>query len=183
MSARHFSSWDFINEDIIKHVPYRVDIKDLYTIVYVPEMVNSPKSVKDDLHTIMSAFNTLKGKSLYKEVPFNVRFENFVEMIIIDEADRLQPKTLEQIRAIYDKYEIALILIGMPGIEKRLIRFPQLYSRIGFAHAFKALSKEEISFIIKHYCNSLGVEVKFEDFMDQEAVSAVTRITQGFPFS
>ncbi len=87
MSARHFSSWDFINEDIIKHVPYRVDIKDLYTIVYVPEMVNFPKSVKDDLHTIMSAFNTLKGKSLYKEVPFNVRFENFVEMIIIDEAD------------------------------------------------------------------------------------------------
>ncbi len=90
---------------------------------------------------------------------------------------------MEQIRAIYDKYEIALILIRMPGIEKRLIRFPQLYSRIGFAHAFKALSKEEISFIIKHYCNSLGVEVKFEDFMDQEAVSAVTRITQGFPFS
>ena len=46
---------------------------------------------------------------------------------------------------LFDRNDIGLILIGMPGIEKRMSRYPQLYSRVGFAHHYRPLLGDELS--------------------------------------
>src|ERR1035441_6528628 len=65
-------------------------------------------------------------------------------LLVIDEADRLRMAGLEQVRNIFDHGGIGLVLIGMPGIEKRLARYPQFYSRIGFVHEFWSLGAKEV---------------------------------------
>lgn len=101
------------------------------------------------------------------------------ELLIVDEADRLKTTGLEQLRDFFDRHNLGLILIGMPGLEKRLARYPQLYSRVGFAHHYRPLSSDELTFVLTHHWNLIGRTLDTTDFTDTEAIAAVARITGG----
>jgi hypothetical protein len=99
-------------------------------------------------------------------------------LILVDEADRLRMASLEQIRAIFDAGEIGVILIGMPGLEKRLARYPQFYSRIGFVHEFRPLAAREIRQLFDQHWTPPGVHLP-EHPLDEETAAAIIRITGG----
>ncbi|MGH2533706.1 MAG: AAA family ATPase [Thermomicrobiales bacterium] len=106
-----------------------------------------------------------------------------VDLLLVDEADRLKMPELEEIRDRYDCANFAdgagVVLIGLPGIEKRLARYPQLYSRVGFVHHFRPLSEDELRFILAHKWHEIGLTVSPDDYTDAEALAAIARITGG----
>ena len=67
--------------------------------------------------------------------------------------------SLEQMRSMFDSGEMGLVLIRMPGIEKRIARFSQFYSRIGFVHEFRPLSPDEMQALLEQHWTPLGVNL------------------------
>lgn len=99
-------------------------------------------------------------------------------LIVIDEADRLRMAALEQVRAIFDAGEIGVVLIGMPGLEKRLARYPQFYSRVGFVHEFRPLGRSERQQLLSEHWAPQGVTLPRKP-LDRETAAAIIRVTGG----
>lgn len=57
----------------------------------------------------------------------------------------------------YDRSRLGMILTGMPGIGKRLARYPHLYSRTGFVHEYRTLSAGELVVVLQHHWSKLGL--------------------------
>ncbi len=110
----------------------------------------------------------------------NAQIADPTTLVIIDEADRLKMAALEQVRDIFDQGQIGVILIGMPGLEKRLARYPQLYSRVGFVHAFRPLTATHVRELLRQeQWRPVGVSLAAEALADEEALAAIIRSTGG----
>jgi DNA transposition AAA+ family ATPase len=70
------------------------------------------------------------------------------------------------------------VLIGMPGLERRLARYAQLYSRIGFVHEFRPLGAAEVRTLLAGW-RPPGAALPADLLGDAEAVAAIIRITGG----
>ena len=89
-------------------------------------------------------------------------------MIIVDEADLLQVRHLEILRAVYDGGHCAMVLIGLPRLVMLLTRgqslkenLAQLYSRVGFRRDITPPNREDIELIAEKY--SLEISRQFID--------------------
>jgi len=63
-----------------------------------------------------------------------------VEVLIIDEADRLKPKTFADVRDIFDKLEISVVLVGTDRLDAVIKRDEQVYNRFRACHRFGKLA-------------------------------------------
>ncbi len=190
LSAWHYARWEllgplleertFLREPVVQ--PERVN--GCRSLVYTPSMTTTPRRLEEDLRSLGYALHELllslgrpEDDGACGHLPRFVDLET--ALVLVDEADRLKFPTLEQLRDLYDRGNFGLVLIGMPGIERRLGRYAQFYSRVGFVHQFRPLSAEELRFLLEQQWQDLGVSVDLSRFDDVEAMTAVIGITGG----
>jgi len=187
LSARHYANWDQMAPILQRQrtslaPPSVATAVACHSLLYTPTMTTTPKQLAEELQglrwDLTLAADRADDLNNEPDRPL-AALPDPTELILVDEADRLKMPALEQLRDLYDRSGISVILIGMPGLEKRLGRYAQLYSRVGFVHHYRALSADEIGFILTYKWQHAGLTFAPDDFTDTEAMAAVMRVTSG----
>jgi len=188
LSARRYAHWD-IAEPLLKNwkrddpavAEINAALARSRAVFHTPMVLGTLRDLRETLSDRIIRVESCIDDHLHRdETGFRiVESDGLVETLIFDEAERLSMTALELIRDIFDRTGVGVILIGMPGMEKRLSRYPQFYSRVGFAHHYRALTGDELSFVLTRHWRSLGINLDDADFTDAQAIASIARLTGG----
>ena len=186
LSARHYARWDGLEPLLLDHAhapdaPPLAELLAARSVMYTPVVATSPGRVAHEVDSLRRMLNAYAVYLLLDDAaPERAGYvEHYTDLVLIDEADRLNAPALEAVRDVHDRHGVAVVFIGMPGLEKRLARYPQLYSRVGFVHAYRPLSTEELRFLLERKWRQLGLTLDPNDYTDAEAMAAIARHTGG----
>jgi len=139
------------------------------------------------------AANALQmGKSFLNKAEFLIQLESFVQeagaqfkkvIFVIDEAQRLRPETLEQIR-VFSNVElpgqkvVSCIFAGQPEFLDMIRKNRALNQRIFLSHIIQPLTRSETEEYIAH---RLKVAGRDEPLFSPAAVQEIFRLSKGNP--
>jgi DNA transposition AAA+ family ATPase len=182
LSARQYAHWDEL-EAMLGPPPHRHDgipprdSGPWRTVLYTPGVVNTPRIVERDLAGLWRAVSGLARRAVQQTEA--TQAAHVPDLLVVDEADRLKTAALEQLRDVYDRRHLGLVLIGMPGLQQRLARYAQLYSRVGFVHHFPLLSGRELQNVVERQWLQLGLDSALEQAIGADVLNAIARVTGG----
>lgn len=187
LSARRYACWDLAEPLLLTWGPRDPSDAKVYaalsrsrSVFYTPTVAGGLRELRDEMKCLTDRVNICIDQHIHRhEESRSGSQADLVELLVIDEAERLSATALEYVRDAFDRADIGLLLIGMPGIEKRMARYPQLYSRVGFAHHYRPLQGDELSFVLTRHWRQFGLTLDDADFTDHQAIAAMARITGG----
>ncbi len=103
-----------------------------------------------------------------------------VEMIIIDEADRIKPETFADVRDIYDKLGIAVVLVGTDRLEAVIKRDEQVYNRFRACHRFGKLSGKDFQDTVQAWEDKILKLPLPSNLISKDMLRILTSATEGY---
>jgi hypothetical protein len=131
LSARRYAHWDLAGP-LIETWPARdpssatinAAVARSRTVFHTPPVLGTVRDLRATLNDHIMRVAVCLDEHLQRDVQGCrlIPCQPLVELLIFDEAERLSMTALECIRDIFDRTGVGVILIGMPGMEKRLSR-------------------------------------------------------------
>lgn len=180
-SAKFFAEWQIVEPLLGKPVRTQELPPTLLSCTaafYTPDVSTTAKRVYSSVGLLRNRFEDLICKATEwhcPEVYHRNPQERHLRLLIVDEAQRLSFNALEALRDIFDRSHVGLILVGMPGFDRKLNRYPQLHSRVGFLHEFKPLAQQDMKTVIESKWRELALPYTAEDAVS----AAIIRLTNG----
>ena len=103
-----------------------------------------------------------------------------VEMIIVDEADRIKPETFAEVRDIYDKLGIAIVLVGTDRLEAVIKRDEQVYNRFRACHRFGKLSGKDFQDTVQTWEDKVLRLPLPSNLISKDMLRILTSATEGY---
>jgi DNA transposition AAA+ family ATPase len=180
--AYHYANWRVVEPLLEKSAAARKlpnSVIHSSTVVYTPDVGITPKRVQSGIATLRNRFDELvdQAANWYSLDTGAFRPHKYLKLLIIDEADRLKLGALEVIRDLYDRTPLNILLIGSPGIERRLRRsgYGQLHSRFTLAYEIQPLTNDEMRVFIARKWQELNLPCTADDAVS----TAIMRIAHG----
>ncbi len=111
--------------------------------------------------------------------------ESKTVVLVIDEAQKLTPSSLETLRVLlnYETNEfklLQLVLLGQLELHSKIMGIPNFLDRISFKYTLNPLSKKETAEMIEFRIRKAGYSSKMHIFLE-EAIDEIYNYTRGYP--
>jgi hypothetical protein len=126
ISARQYADWSQLESLMGGPPPYRHrvtpprDSGPWQTVLFTPGVTNTPRMVEHAVSNLWGTVDGLGARAVRYGDPDAAVVRQPPDLLVVDEADRLKTASLEQLRDFYDRRHVGVVLIGMPGLQKRL---------------------------------------------------------------
>jgi DNA transposition AAA+ family ATPase len=181
-SALHYSNWRVVEPLLEKPSAARSvpsSVIHSSAVVFTPDVNLSTSKLESGIRILRNRFDELVDQATNWHTDGNEQFypHRFLKLLIIDEADRLKLGALEVVRDMYDRKNLSIVLIGSPGIDRRLRRagYGQLHSRFNLIYEMQPLTTNEMSLFIAQKWLELTLPLTADDGVSK----AIMRIANG----
>ncbi len=185
-SAKRYTKWDVLEPRYprFSHTEKPPsEVASLTSVFYTAPSISRPRLIAAEIEqrrNLVSWFSAVaKGNRVSAQVDGLPEEADGMDLLIVDEADWLKMADLELLRSLHDREGFGLILIGLVGLEKKLGRYAQLYSRVGFVHRYAPLDEAETRNLVLDHTRKFGVTLSSEGFSDKGGINALVRESRG----
>jgi len=176
-SAEAYSRWSVIEpllEPQLRPKLPPAEIHSCHTVVYTPDIACTVKRVESGVSRLRNRFDTIVQESFlwYRAAEWHrTQPRKFVELMIVDEAQRLNTKCLESIRDFSKSQNIGVVLLARPGFEFRVRDLEHIGNHVAFNHVYNTPRTDELKSIwhARSQCSDLLIE--------DEAVEMIEKVT------